>query len=209
MANRPTIMLPRRILTDRRGISSIEFAMVAAVFFLFVFGIIDFSRALWEWNMAARATQAGVRYAVVSNPVAEEIKTFSGLGLDPPVGNGATVPLDRFNGGNPVVCQKSGATGSCSTGWTYNEIAFQAIFQRIQGVYGEITDQDVIVEYAHVGLGFSGNPAATPLSPDLKTGDLPGMPVLQSKHELERVGLEEWQEQMANTYRPLVTEECA
>ena len=77
MANRPTIKLLRRFLTDRRGMSAVEFALVAVVFFLFVFGIIDFSRALWEWNMAARATQAGVRFAVVSDPVANEIKTFN------------------------------------------------------------------------------------------------------------------------------------
>ena len=158
-------MFLRRFLTDRRGISAVEFSLIATVFFIFVFGIIDFSRALWEWNMAARATQAGFRYAVVSNPVADEIKTFSGLALTPPVGNGLTVPESSFNGGNPVICQKSGATGGCSTGWTYNDAAFQAIVQRIRAIYGEITDQDVIVEYTHVGLGFSGNPFGSDVSP--------------------------------------------
>ncbi len=165
MANSHAIMFLRRFLTDRRGISAVEFSLIATVFFIFVFGIIDFSRALWEWNMAARATQAGVRYAVVSDPVADEVKTFSGLSLTPPVGNGLTVPLIDFNGGNPVVCQKSGITGSCSTGWTYNEAAYQAIVQRISGIYSEITDQDVIVEYTHVGLGFSGNPFGSDVSP--------------------------------------------
>lgn len=165
MAIRLDIMSLRRFLTDRRGTSAVEFSLIAAVFFLFVFGIIDFSRALWEWNMAARATQAGVRYAVVSDPVADEIKTFSGLTLIPPIGNGLTIPLSDFNGGNPVICQKSGATGACSTGWTYNEAAFQAIVQRIGGIYSQITDQDVIVEYAHVGLGFSGNPFGSDVSP--------------------------------------------
>ena len=145
--------------------SAVEFALVAVVFFLFVFGIIDFSRALWEWNMAARATQAGVRFAVVSDPVANEIKTFNGLSLTPPVGNGLSVPLASFNGGNPVVCQKSGATGGCSTGWTYNDAAFQAIVLRIQAIYSQITDQDVIIEYEHIGLGFSGNPFGSDVAP--------------------------------------------
>ena len=165
MANSHAIMFLRRFLTDRRGSSAVEFSLIATVFFMFVFGIIDFSRALWEWNMAARATQAGVRFAVVSDPVANEIKTFSGLSLTPPVGNGLSVPLASFNGGNPVFCQKSGATGGCSTGWTYNDAAFQAIVLRIQATYSQITDQDVIIEYEHIGLGFSGNPFGSDVAP--------------------------------------------
>ncbi len=61
------------LLRRNDGISSVEFAMVCAVFFLFVLSIIDFSRALWEWNGAAKATHMGVRYAVVSDPVSAAV----------------------------------------------------------------------------------------------------------------------------------------
>ena len=50
-------------------------------------------------------------------------------------------------------------------GWTYNDAAFQAIVQSIRVIYSEITDQDVIVEYTHVELGFSGNPFGSDVSP--------------------------------------------
>ena len=161
MANRLTITFLRRILTDRRATSAVEFSLIAAVFFLFVFSIIDFSRALWEWNMAARATQAGVRYAVAHDPAAAEIKTFSAIILMG--GNGEDIPINQFNGGNPVVCQKDG--NGCGTGWTFDGAAFTNIVEKVSAVYPAITEQDVIVEYQHVGIGFSGNPFGSDISP--------------------------------------------
>lgn len=164
MANRLTITFLRRILTDRRATAAVEFSLIAAVFFLFVFSIIDFSRALWEWNMAARATQAGVRYAVAHDPAAAEIKTFSAITLMG--GNGISIPINQFNGGNPVVCQKDGnGDGTCGAGWTFDGAAFTNIVEKVSAVYPAITEQDVIVEYQHVGIGFSGNPFGSDISP--------------------------------------------
>ncbi len=74
-------MFWRRLIRDERGISSIEFVIVATVFFMLIFGIVDFSRAMWEWNAAAKATQFGARYAVVSDIVSLDYKDFSALSI--------------------------------------------------------------------------------------------------------------------------------
>lgn len=46
------------------GAVVIEFALVLLLFLMFVFGIIDFSRLLYTWQVASEATREGARYAV-------------------------------------------------------------------------------------------------------------------------------------------------
>jgi Flp pilus assembly protein TadG len=43
----------------------VEFAVVAPLLILLLFGIIDFSRAIWTSNTAAHAAREGIRYAIV------------------------------------------------------------------------------------------------------------------------------------------------
>ena len=99
----------RCLIRDKRGISSVEFALVATVFFMMIFATIDFSRAMWEWNAAAKATQFGVRYAVVSDIVSIDYKDFSALSISG-VRAGDDVPL-KNSGGNdiiaPIFCSDS------------------------------------------------------------------------------------------------------
>ena len=47
-----------------------EFAIVATLFFMLVFGIIDFGFAFHSWNNAANAAREGARKAAVSNDTA-------------------------------------------------------------------------------------------------------------------------------------------
>ena len=93
-------MSERGLVRDSRGVTSVEFALVMSVFFLFIFGIIDFSKAFWEMNSAAKATQIGVRFAVVNDPVSDAV-IFDGAAAG--VANGDPVPIALFNGGNPVM----------------------------------------------------------------------------------------------------------
>jgi TadE-like protein len=51
------------------GAAAVEFAIVATLFFMLVFGIIDFGFAFHSWNNAANAAREGARKAAVdSNP---------------------------------------------------------------------------------------------------------------------------------------------
>ncbi len=55
-----------------------EFAFVALLFLVVMFGITEFSRALWTWNTIVQATRAGARFAVVETPTSDDsqIKKF-------------------------------------------------------------------------------------------------------------------------------------
>jgi Flp pilus assembly protein TadG len=52
---------PRR----QAGVAAVEFAIVAAVFFMILIGAMEMGRLLWTWNAAAEATRLGARMAVV------------------------------------------------------------------------------------------------------------------------------------------------
>jgi Flp pilus assembly protein TadG len=53
------------VKSRQRGATVIEFSLVLLLFFMFLLGILDFSRMLFTWNAANEATRAGARYAVV------------------------------------------------------------------------------------------------------------------------------------------------
>ena len=50
---------------QQRGTAAVEFALVAALFFTVLFGVIEMGRLLWTWNAAAEATRLGARLAAV------------------------------------------------------------------------------------------------------------------------------------------------
>ena len=153
------------LLRREEGISSVEFAIVCSVFFLFIFSIVDFSRALWEWNGAAKATHMGVRYAVVNDPVSAAVD-YDGIANG--IGNGQAIEIVDFNGGKPIICKRPAGETLCQldkTVETANDAAFMAIVRRMQATYGGILPEHVIVEYRHVGLGFSGNPYGSDIIP--------------------------------------------
>jgi hypothetical protein len=58
-------MKPRRPVAARIGATTVEFALVLVLFFMFLLAVTDFSRMLFTWNAATEATRLGARYAVV------------------------------------------------------------------------------------------------------------------------------------------------
>jgi len=49
----------------QRGTSTVEFAMIATLFFILLFGIIEFGRLFFTWNTLAEGTRRGARVAAV------------------------------------------------------------------------------------------------------------------------------------------------
>lgn len=47
------------------GLASVEFAIIGAVFFVVLLGIIEFGRLLYAWGVLTEGTRRGVRVAVV------------------------------------------------------------------------------------------------------------------------------------------------
>lgn len=81
-----------RRIRDQRGSVAVEFGLIAPIFFVLVFGIIDFGRAFYTIHDMAAATREGARYgAALDAPAvrAAEIRatvkqfalTFGGLAV--------------------------------------------------------------------------------------------------------------------------------
>ena len=51
---------------NEKGQSLVEMALVCMVFFFLLFGILEFSRALWTYNTIVQNTRAAARWAVVN-----------------------------------------------------------------------------------------------------------------------------------------------
>lgn len=60
------LISPPRI--GQSGAAAVEFALVAAVFFTLLIGIMEMGRMLFYWNTAAELTRRGARIAVVCDP---------------------------------------------------------------------------------------------------------------------------------------------
>jgi len=57
-----------------QGLAAVEFALVAALLFTLMFGVIEMGRLLWTWNAAVEATRHGARLAAVCDPNDSRIK---------------------------------------------------------------------------------------------------------------------------------------
>jgi Flp pilus assembly pilin Flp len=157
----PLRLRPDR-LADESGATMVEFALVAGVLILALFGFMEFSHAYWQWNSATKALQLGVRLAAVSDPVASDIKTIADLSGEAKLGD--PVPYYKRS------C--NGATKTCSGG-AYDDDALKALvygrgnascpttaqaYPAMCRIFGRIRPENVIVEYEHTGLGYMGRP---------------------------------------------------
>ncbi|MEW5978877.1 MAG: TadE/TadG family type IV pilus assembly protein [Acidobacteriota bacterium] len=83
---------PPRVGSQReKGQTLVEFAFMAVLFFTILFGILEFSRALWTWNTIVQATRAGARFAVVETPTADDAQVKNFVVYHNAAGTGAPV----------------------------------------------------------------------------------------------------------------------
>jgi Flp pilus assembly protein TadG len=144
--------------------------MVLPLLLLLIFGIIDIGRYMWTINQAEKATQMGVRYAVVSDPVANVINTdFVSFGI----AGGDPVPTATFDN---AVCTNTSCTvvGAGGIDTSRNATAFTQIVTWMQKFLPVIQPSNVKVTYQNVGLGYSGDPI-NPNVAALTTVELTGL----------------------------------
>ena len=70
----------QKIIRDDRGASMVEFSIIVSLFFVVLFGLIEFSLALYQWNSATKAVQLGARLAAVSSPVWNQLADMALVG---------------------------------------------------------------------------------------------------------------------------------
>jgi Flp pilus assembly protein TadG len=155
----------RRLRLDRSGASAAEFAMVLPLLILFIFGIIDGGRYLWEVNKAEKATQAGARVAVVTDAL------DSGLSdenyVDGTLTQGDVIPASALG---ELKCDSSGCnceSGTCPTVDQPDDYTdrFNRIVTRMSYMKPDIDAVDVTVSYRGSGLGFAGDPNGMDIAP--------------------------------------------
>ncbi|MGH6892692.1 MAG: TadE/TadG family type IV pilus assembly protein [Dongiaceae bacterium] len=151
-----------RFARDDTGTTTIEFTIVALLFFLMTFGLVEFGYMLFQWNSATKAVQLGARLAAVSDPV------WTGL---PGLTDSGT-PGGPWTTAYNVTCVGSGG-GSCSTSG-YDSTAMQRlVYGRgsttcgvidVDGdpgmcdIFDRVTPANISVNYRNTGLGFAGRP---------------------------------------------------
>ncbi|MCH8921802.1 MAG: pilus assembly protein [Planctomycetes bacterium] len=84
----------RRGLARRCGATITEFAIVAPIFFLFVFGAFEFGRAIMVQQILTNAAREGARQAIVEEADAADIEASVASYLDSTTVTGATVTVE-------------------------------------------------------------------------------------------------------------------
>jgi len=144
-----------RLARDRRGASAAEFALVLPLLILFLLGIIDVGRLMWTFNQAEKATQVGVRAAVVTDVIPTALNVDFAEDYD--LVGGDPVPTSVFSN---TTCDDS----NCGGGWGYDANAFDYVETRMSNIFPAVTPANVKIRYDNVGLGFAGDPSGPDVS---------------------------------------------
>ena len=140
----------RRLGQDQRGTTTVEFAVIAPLFFVLFLSIIEFSLALYWWKSTEKAAQFGARYGIVRDVAAAGVPTSNGRTAGGVFGISCRDPSSPCVGFADQVCD--GGAG-CDLA------AFEAITLRMQRIFPVIGPENVRIIYRYAGLGYAGGPA--------------------------------------------------
>ncbi|MEO6360913.1 MAG: TadE/TadG family type IV pilus assembly protein [Sphingomicrobium sp.] len=151
------------LLHNRDGASAAEFAMVLPLLLLFIFGIIDAGRFLWEFNRAEKATQVGARVAIVTDAIPGGLAAADYIGVSG-LTQGDIIPASALG---KMTCSRTACscTGTCPATGTINTAAFDEIARRMRQMKPEIANANIQIEYRGSGLGYAGDPNGMDISP--------------------------------------------
>jgi Flp pilus assembly protein TadG len=166
-----------RLVREERAATAAEFALVLPLLLIFLFGILDVGRFMWEYNEAEKATQMGARFAVVAYPVLGGSSSSSLLNYSFATNDGITagtaVPVANFDSAActttstsaAVTCTCAPSKGSFCSGVSADPTSFDKIVTRMSAIYPLLQAKNVEVDYKNVGLGFAGDPNGPDVSP--------------------------------------------
>ncbi|CAD7336538.1 pilus assembly protein TadE [Sphingomonadales bacterium 56] len=163
------------LLRQEQASSAAEFALVLPLLLIFLLGLIDVGRLMWTWNQAEKATQMGVRYAIVTNPIWAGMKNYDFVAT----GNlvpGEPVPTTFFG---KVTCSWSDSCGTCVGSFCsgtkakdYDSAAFSSLVDHMKKFFPGMVDSidptgrtKVLVTFSNSGLGYVGDPNGAAVAP--------------------------------------------
>jgi len=134
------------LLSSRDGSASVEFVVIFLAFISIIFFVVEVTLYMFFMASLEKAAEAGVRAAVVSNPVVN-IRTVNN-----PIGS-----IAEGTKCTPTTCERFPArscNGNCSGA------AFNRVLAHMQGFNGQIKRENVSITYTDTGIGFAGGPSA-------------------------------------------------
>lgn len=151
------------MLGDERGVTMVEFVVIAPLFFALFLAIIDMGLAFYWWKSAEKATQLGVRIAVVRDAAAPGVPTTNAKTATGVLGQPCRLIPSPCTGFAPVECMGGACTGA----------GYDMILARMQYLFPIIQEENVRIRYDYIGLGFAGGPAVPAVSVILTGVDYP------------------------------------
>jgi Flp pilus assembly protein TadG len=97
----------RAPLSDRRGTSTVEFAIVSLLFFALILGVVELGRLMWIANGLHLAVQQAARCGAVASSsctTPAQVQTFAASVAGTPVGSTAFTATPQTCSGSPSVC---------------------------------------------------------------------------------------------------------
>lgn len=167
----------RRFGADERAASAVEFALIVPVMILFLLGIIDVGRFIWNTNEVEKALQIGTRWAVATDIIpggeaANGLKNYS-FAISGGIPQGQVVPKTSFpgvscdaeDGSLQCGCKDGGTCSFTPVPGTEGNAAFNLLVGRMNQIYGGISNENVQIDYDWSGLGYSGDPNGSDVDP--------------------------------------------
>ncbi len=159
----------RALLRSTHASTAAEFGLLTPLLLSFMIGTIDFCRYLWVCNRAEKATQMGVRYAVVTDVIPSGLATYD-FATTGGIPQGDAIPSSAFTSAECVESTAGTVTctcvpATCPGGNTFNKTAFDNIVARMQIFYPGLTADKVKINYNYSGLGYAGDPNGIQIAP--------------------------------------------
>ncbi len=159
------VSMIRAFLKDEGGGPLAEFTLVIFLLMSMTMALVDFSRAVWQWNAAQKATQVAARIAVVRDPLYLPIKYHFDCDPQPPAAVLGELCLD--NDADPpsvrpkcdfgtVVCNQLGCDGQAYEPDQAQQ--FAEIHNAMLLAYPYLENDEVSITYTPTELGFVGKP---------------------------------------------------
>ena len=122
----------RRLIVDRRGVASVEFAVVALVFFMMLFAIVELGRLAAAQSALSYAVDVATRYAAVHGADSATPATTATVAAQfaaaaaPILGSGAPSPTVTFSPDN-----NPGSTVTVSASYAWSPVTMGSDFASV------------------------------------------------------------------------------
>ena len=146
-------ILRQRWIANTDGSTTIEFVTIFLALIAVIFFVLEMTLYMFFMATLEKAAQAGVRTAVVSEPVVYSAE-FDEKRRNAKVSSGI-FGISCSHGSSPCVDY---GTIECTGSDECVEGDFARILVHIQRISGQVKEDNVTIRYQNVGLGYAGGP---------------------------------------------------